>query len=258
MSRDEHGFTLSELIVVIVLTTLFSILIMTFTFDLWHTGYLQQADLETLTDRLNAGDVLREQVGSSSGLIIQNSLPDAHTMVPDPSIPSGNYWLPIHAIPGNYTVGSNGTFKPLIYFRRYSTNSSKNFIMNGTQPFEDEYILYFNGTDKTLMMRELANSAASGNRLLTTCPPNLATASCPADKTVATDLASIDMRYFSRTGNLIDYTSITDPDTGQYAGPDFTAVEVVEFTMHITKKPTLQSTNVTQNSTIIRIALRNS
>lgn len=254
---NEQGFTLSELIIVIVLTTLFSILLLNFTFDLWHTGYLQQADLDTLTTRLNAGDILREQIGSSSGLIIQNSLADTHTLVPDPAIASGNYWLPIHAIPGNKPIGGPGTYTPLIYYSRFSQNSSGSFIMNGAQPYQDEYVLYFNGTNKSLMLRSIANTSAPGNRLQTSCPPTQATSSCPADKIVASDLASIDLRYFSRTGNVIDYTSIIDPLTGNYAGPDFPVVEVAEFTFHITKRPVLQSTNVTQNTTIIRIALRN-
>lgn len=258
MNKNEQGFTLSELIVVIVLTTLFSILIMTFTFDLWHTGYLQQADLETLTTRLNASDILREEIGTSSGMIIQNSLADAHAMVPDPNISSGNYWVPVHAIPGNYPVGAAGTYAPLVYFRRYSVTNAGSYIMNGAQPYEDEYVLYFDGSNKALMQRTLANPSAPGNKLKTSCPQALASASCPADKTIASDLSSVDTRYFSRTGNIIDYTSITDPLTGLYAGPDFTAVEVVEFTLHLAKTPTLQSTNVTQTSTIIRIALRNS
>lgn len=257
MKHDEQGFTLSELIIVIVLTTLFSILLLNFTFDLWHTGYLQQADLETLTDRLNAGDTLREQIGSSSGLIVQNSLADTHTLVPDPSFASGNYWLPVHAIPGNKPIPVSGTYTPLIYYSRFSQKASGSFIMNGAQPYQDEYVLYLNGSTKSLMLRSLANPSAAGNRLVTSCPPAQSNGSCPSDRTVATDLASIDMRYFSRTGNVIDYTSIIDPLTGLYAGPDFPVVEVVEFTLHITKKPVLQSTNVTQNTTIIRIALRN-
>jgi hypothetical protein len=129
--------------------------------------------------------------------------------------------------------------------------------MNGTQPYEDEFILYTDGTSRKLFLRSLANPAASGSRLKTSCTPP-GTASCPADRAVAQDIASIDMRYFSRTGNLINYTSIVDPNTGQYIGPDFPAVEVVEFTLNITKKPIFQKTNATQNSTVIRIALRNS
>src|SRR5438034_623543 len=47
-SNDDQGFTLSELLVVIILTAFFSILIMTFTFEYWRYAYLLQADLDTL------------------------------------------------------------------------------------------------------------------------------------------------------------------------------------------------------------------
>ncbi|HSX17845.1 MAG TPA: type II secretion system protein [Candidatus Saccharimonadales bacterium] len=257
-TKKQSGFTLIELLVVIILSTFFSILILTFTFEYWRYAYLLQADLDTLTTRLNAGDILREEIGTSSGMIIQNSITDTHTLVADPSIASGYYWLPNHAIPGTTAIGASGSYKPLIYFERYSFDSSGSYIMNGSQPYEDEYVLYLNGTTKSLMQRTLVNPSATGDRLKTSCPPAQATASCPADKTIATDIASVATRYFSRTGNVIDYTSITDPDTGAYIGPDFPVVEVLELTLNLTKKPTFQKTNATSNSTIIRIALRNS
>lgn len=256
MIKNESGLTLSELLVVIILTGLFSSLILSFTISYWRFGYSAQADLDTLATRLNAGDFLREAIGTSNGMIIQDSIPDSHALVPDASAPS--YWTTIHAIPGNKTVGATNTFTPLVYFRKYSLNSAKQYIMNGVQPYEDEYVLYMDGTTKSLMQRTLANSSAPGNKAITSCPPSLATPTCPADKTIATDLGSVDTRYFSRTGNLIDYTSIWDPDTNSYIGPDFTAVEVVELKLNLTKKPILQTTYATQNSTIIRVALRNS
>jgi prepilin-type N-terminal cleavage/methylation domain-containing protein len=257
MTNQEDGFTLPELIVVIVVSSIFISLIMFFAFSYWRYGYLLEADLDTLVTRLNAGDIIRENISASSGLIIQNSIPDNAALVPDTSISGGQYWQPIHAIPGNKPIGNNGIITPLVYFRRPSLNTSGNIIMNGTQPYEDEYILYMDGSSKKLFLRSLANPVASGNRLKTSCTPP-GTATCPADRAIAQDIASIDMRYFSRTGNLIDYTSIIDPNTGQYIGPDFPAVEVVEFTLNITKKPIFQKTNATQNSTVIRIALRNS
>jgi type II secretory pathway pseudopilin PulG len=258
VKNRQAGFTIPELLVVIILTAFFSTLIMTFAFNYWRDGFLLQSDEDTLTTRLNAGDVLREELGTSSGMIIQNSLADSHTLVPDPNIGSNLFWIPIHAIPGNKPAGSAGTITPLMYFRRYSTDVNKNFIMNGAQPYEDEYILYLDGSGKSLKQRVLANPNATGNRTLTSCPDGAASPTCPADKTIATDLASIDTRYFSRTGNLIDYTSIFDPNTNSYTGPDFTVVEVVEMTLNLSVKPTFQKTYATSNSTIIRIALRNS
>lgn len=257
MRLNQQGISLAELMVVIVLTGFFTTLITSFMINYWRYGYLLQADLDTFNTRLNAGDILRDSVGTSSGLVMQNGIPDAQPASVDPDDATGNHWTVIHAIPGNKPVGSAGTSTPLLYYRRPSVTNAGTFIMNGTQPYEDEFVLYLDGTTKTLRMRTLANPAAGGNKIMTSCPPAAATPTCPEDKTVATDIESVDMRYFSRTGNLINYTSIVDPITGLYAGPDFTAVEVVEFTLNLVKKPFLQQTNATHNSTIIRVALRN-
>jgi prepilin-type N-terminal cleavage/methylation domain-containing protein len=255
---NEDGFSLPELLSVMVVSSLFAGLILYFGFSYWRYGFLLEADLDTYITRLNAGDYLREAVGGSTGLINQNSIPDANTLNADPLIGSGEYWDVIHAIPGNTTVGASGTTTPLLYFSRPSQNTTGAFIMNGTQPYRDEFVLYLNGSTKQLLARTIANPSATGNKLVTSCPPDLATSTCPADKVVARDIASVDMRYFSRSGNTLDFTSSTDAITGDYNGPDFSVTEVVEFTLNLTKKPIFQKTNATQNSTIVRIALRNS
>jgi type II secretory pathway pseudopilin PulG len=258
LTAGQSGFTISELLIVIILTSILTLIIMLFAFDLWRGSAILEAQNDTLESRFNASDSLREQIGTSSGLIIQNGIADSHALVADPGVPGGNYWLPIHAIPGTIPIGSSGSYTPLMYFRRFSQDSTKQYIMNGTQPYEDEFVLYLDGTNKTLMQRTLVNAAVATDRLKTTCPPALATASCPADKTIAADISSVATRYFSRTGNLIDFSSITDPNTGQYAGPDFPAVEVVEVTLNFSKKPAFSSTNPVKSSTVVRIALRNS
>jgi hypothetical protein len=240
-----------------VLTSFFVTLIMTFTIGYWRDGYLEESDLDTLNTRLTAGDILRDSVGTSAGMIMQNSITDAHTLNPDSSDVSGTHWVTIHAVPGAVTMPASTSTTPLVYYRRPSQAANGAYIMNGANPYEDEFVLYMDGVTKSLKMRSLANPSASGDRVKTSCPASIATTSCPADKVVAKDVSSVTMRYFSRTGNTIDYTSITDPNTGLYAGPDFTAVEVVEFTLNLTKKPFLQTTSATQNSTIIRVALRN-
>lgn len=256
MIRRQEGFTIPELLVMTLVTSMFVTLIMTFMFGYWRYGYMLESEQDTLTTRLNAGDILREQVGQASGLINQNSIADDNANNPDPEISSGQYWETIHAIPGNKAVSTSGT-TPLLYFRRHSRDSNNNVIMNGTQPYEDEHILYIDNAAKKLYLRSLANPTAVGNQTKTSCPVNIASSSCPADKVVADDLASIDMRYFSRTGNLIDYTSIWDPLISAYIGPDYPTVEVVEFTVNLSKKPIFQQTESTKTSTIIRIALRN-
>lgn len=254
---DQSGFTLPELMVVIFISGLFSGLLLFFMISYWRYGLLLESNLDTLTTRLNAGDFLRDNLNPASGLIIQNSIQDVNASNPDPAIVPANYWVPIHAIPGPIVMPAPGLTVPVTYYKRPSIDTSNVIILNGAQPYEDEFILYLNGTTKSLMSRSLANPDAPGNRLRTSCPESLATAACPADRTVATDLSQIDMRYFSKTGNLINYTSSYDTVNDVYTGPDFPVAEVIEFKLNLVKKPGLQKENATFNSTVIRVALRN-
>jgi prepilin-type N-terminal cleavage/methylation domain-containing protein len=255
--KDQSGFTLPELISVMAVSLLFSGLIMYFAFEYWRATATIDNNLQTFVGRLNAGDRLRDSLNASSGLIIQNSIEDSHVGDPDTSIPAGTYWTPLHATPGNTPLGVSGTATPILYFKSPSRSASKTIILNGTQPYEDEYILYLDGTAKEMRMRVLANSNAPGNGAHTTCPSGSTTSTCTIDRLIATNIESVDIRYFSRSGNLIDYTSIVDPDTGEYIGPDFPSVEVVEFGLNLFKKSTLHGGEDTTNQTLIRIALRN-
>lgn len=256
LKNDQTGFTLPELLVVMFLTSLFTSLLLFFMISYWRYGLLLEADLDTLTSRLNAGDYLRENINPASGLIIQNSIPDATPGNVDPAVTPANYWLPIHAIPGTIGTGAPGTITPVIYFKRPSVNTSGAVIMNGTQPYEDEFIIYLEGSSRQLMSRVLANPATVNNKVKTTCPASLATSTCPADRVIATDLTSLDMRYFSKAGNLVDYTSSFDTVTNKFTGPDFTSVEVVEFKLNLSKKSSFQQSTATFNTTTIRVALR--
>ena len=254
--RDSAGFTVVEMLVVVLMTGFFVTLLLYFTFSYWRYSYLLEADQDTLTTRLNAGDIIRESLGTSSGLILQNGIPDDHPNNPDPTDATGKYWLTIHAVPGNKSAAT-GTTTPVMYYRRFSFDASNAVIMNGAQPYEDEDVMYLDGTKNQLRLRSLANTSAIGNRLKTSCPAAYVTTSCPADRVIADNVASVDMRYFSRTGNLIDWTSIYDSSISTYIGPDFTTVDVVEIKLNLTKKPVFQQTKATVNNTVIRVALRN-
>jgi prepilin-type N-terminal cleavage/methylation domain-containing protein len=150
---DQQGFTVPELIVTIILSGLFISLVTYFGISYWRYALLQEADLDTFVTRLNAGDYLREAIGGSSGMLNQNSLADANAHVPDTSGAGAQYWAPIHAVPGTTSIGSTGTYTALMYFRRPAQNASGAFIMNGTQPYHDEYVLYMDGTTKELRVQ---------------------------------------------------------------------------------------------------------
>lgn len=254
MTKNEQGFTLPELLMVITISSILVGVIMLFTFSYWQYSFVAQANQDTFTDRLNASDFLRENIGSSSGLITQTSITDSNVGAPDPV--DNQYWIAVHAVPGNTTYGA-GNITPFAYYKKNSINSSGQIIMNGTQPYEDEYVLYLDKSKRSLMVRTLANPSAAGNKAVTSCPPASATAICPADKTLSENIDSIDKRFFSRSGVAIDWTSIYDPVISDYVGPDNSTVEVIEFTINIGHKAILQKSKTTSSSTIIRVALRN-
>lgn len=259
-NEKEQGFTLIELLVYIILTVMMSTLVFQFMLDFWGSAATLENDSETFVTRQDAGDALRERLNVGSHLLDQNSISDPNAMVSDTT----NYWHLINAIPGSITLPASGSYKPVFYFNAPSVDSSKNFIMNGAQPYYDEFILYLNGTTKQLLLRTLVNPGASGDRLKTSCPAPAATTSCPADTIIADDVTSVGTRYFSRSGNTIDWTSVVQTDSNGnpvvptvYIGPDFPSVEVVEVTLHLSRRATLSGAQLTSNETIIRVALRN-
>jgi hypothetical protein len=253
----SDGFTLVELTVVMMLTLAFSGIVLNFAIDFWGNTTSLQNDSETFVTRQDAGDRLRDILNVASQLNTQNGIPDANTNNVDPADLTGTYWQIQHAIPGNTPLPAAGSTTPLVYFSAPSVDESKNFIMNGVQPYQDEFVLYLDGTTKRLMLRSLANPGASGNRVTTSCPPAVATAACPADRRIAIDVESVDMRFFSRSGNLLDWTSVTDPITGNYIGPDYPVVEVIELTINLERKAIVKGAADSRNQTIVRVALRN-
>lgn len=267
--RNSAGFTIVEVMIVTVVSSILFGLVFSFFWEYWQYAEKSQSDIDTFTSRLDASDYIREAVGTTSGLITQNSIADTNAVVP--ATVGSSYWKIIHPIPSNIPV-SSAADKPILYFKRYAQDSAKEFILNGSSPYENEHVIYLSRQGE-LRVRDIANPSAVGNALITTCPPSSASSSCPADKLLIGGLQSVDVRYFSRSGNLIDYTPSCDPDLGictpddEYgcdtsspgcvAGPDFPSVQVVEYTLNIAKTAATQSTQTTKSSTVIRVALRN-
>lgn len=105
-------------------------------------------------------------------------------------------------------------------------------------------------------MRTLANPGASGNSSITSCPTP--TSGCPGDLILARDVLSVTTRYFSKSGNIINYTSVIDPEPPYgYIGPDFSSVEVAELTVRFKKKAIIHGLSDSKSETTIRVALRN-
>jgi len=249
----RSGFTLVELLVAMLIASFMTILILGFTLDFWGSMGVLSNQSETLVERENAGDRLRTLLNVTSKLINQNSVADSYPLVAADS----SHWQLIHAVPESIPMPASGTYAPVFYFDAPSVNASKSFIMNGSSPYYDEFVLYLNGTTKQLMLRKLANPNASGDSIVTSCPAANASSTCPADAAISGDLTSVDVNYYSRSGNIINYQSSTDPTTGEYNGPDFPNVEVVQLTLHYSRRAIINGSATSISQTVVRVAPRN-
>lgn len=256
--NNQKGLTLVEVLVALTTMSVLIVVLVAFLVNYWSFSMYQQADLDSMVERLNASDYVRENIGSSTGLITQNSIVDANVGYQDPLYGSGTYWFPIHAVPSVIAKDQNGAISPVIYYKRLSTNPSNQLLYNGSQPYEDEFIMYIDSASRELRVRTLVNpNTTATNKLKTTCPPQSASAACPKDTTLISGVQSVEKRFFSRSGNTIDWTSVYDPLINEFIGPDNAAVEVVELKVNVSKRATFQKSDTTNNATIIRVALRN-
>lgn len=270
MKTRQDGFTLVEMLIVVIMTTVLSMIIFAMGYQYLKQAASLNARSNFYVDRLNVADYLRQNIGLSTGLINQNSLDDSDPLVPDPADGTGTRWLPIHSIPGSF--GTTTDITPIAYYSQDALASDGTAIMNGTAAYQNEFIMYHHGPSSELRIRSLANPLATGNVTQTTC--TTAVSGCAKDKVLLTGVQTVEMRYFSRSGEDIDFRSSCDPDvyycagntpagceqTSPYTGCnglDFSQVEVIQFKLKVRKVIESDANHSIYNSTIIRIALRN-
>jgi len=154
----EDGFTVPELIVVMVLTLLFSSMVLSFAFDFWGGATQLQNSSDTFVDRQNVGDKIRDSINEASSLINQNSIADANTALPDASDASNTRWLLLHAIPVTTAMPTKGQSQPVFYFEAPAKDQLNHYIMRGVTPFQNEYVIYMDGSKKTTIDAYLGKS----------------------------------------------------------------------------------------------------
>jgi Tfp pilus assembly protein PilV len=97
--------------------------------------------------------------------------------ISDPNAPSGGWNT------------SNSAFVIVIAMPAVTTTHAYIIDPDTGSPYMNELVYYKSGT--TLLKRALANPSATGNSLITSCPANLATSTCPADTQLATYVSSM-------------------------------------------------------------------
>lgn len=180
---DSAGFTLLEVLVTMAVSSVLLVVggdfVVRSTIEANADYYktLVQADTQTA-------------VNSIARVIRSARSVQANNSQPDPNSPGGA---------GNLYgwSGAAGVNATLILAVPARDTSGNLLYIDGlhTNLYTNDIVYYFDTASKKLFKRVIANAVA-GNAAVTTCPPPLATPSCPADSTIVRDVANLSTNYF--------------------------------------------------------------
>lgn len=181
----NRGFTLVELLISITILgilifTLFSVSTYYFT-QITRNGLI----VDMTTDSQNLLRSTVENLRYGAGVRQSNT-------IADPNAPSGGWNT------------SNTNF--IIVIAVPALDNNRNYIIDSStgNPYNNELVYFKSGS--TLMQRTLAHPDASGNTLRSSCPSNLSSSSCPADKQLTQNVQNMVFTLYNQ-----DNGTTTDP-----------------------------------------------
>jgi len=169
LRKNHFGFTIVELTLSMVVMSILFIGLSGFMFNSFGIVNKNAASSDMSIDSQNLLRATVETLRFGAGVRQSNTINDANQ-------PTG--WST-----------SNSNF--VIIISVPALNSSKNYIINpdtGT-PYLNELVYYKDGS--LLKQRILANPAAVGNTISTTCPDNNSSSSCTSDKRLVDNVKSM-------------------------------------------------------------------
>lgn len=179
------GFTVVELTVATAITALIFVAFLVAITNYFFTITKNNASVDLAT---NSQTLLRNTV---EAIRLGDGVRQSNT-INDPNAPVGGWNT------------SNDDFVVIIAEPAVDADNEYIINPNSGSPYMNEVVYYQD--DAHLMKRTLAHPDASGNRTVTSCPAELATASCPADSILAEYVKSMVFTLYDIDGN-----STTDP-----------------------------------------------
>ncbi len=189
MTRHEGGFSLLELLLAISITSILLLVGGNFVVDGTLSANIDYNRTIVQSNTKSAVDIVARTIRSSRSVQAQNSQPD-----PNPPV-SGN--------PYSWT-GTAGTNATLILAVPARDTSGNLLYVDGLHNnlYTNDVIFYLDPSTNRLYKRTIANAVA-GNVAKTTCPPSVATSSCPPDSVVVEDIASLTTGYFDDSNSPV-------------------------------------------------------
>lgn len=178
----EEGFTLVEMLVTMTIIGILALGIANFIVTWLASATLSSTKANLLSNAELALDTMSQDIRLSG------------------DVDATNRWADTNGPGGNQYGWSSGT--STVILAKIATDKTNNVIYSDAAkyiPQKDDEIYYLSGT--TLYRRTLKSDSANDSAV-TTCPPASATASCPADTTIATNVSSWSVAYYDNTGTV--------------------------------------------------------
>ncbi len=183
---DQNGYTIIELIVAIVVSSILMIGIMTFLVNSLVGNSMRSARADLLREAQLALDVMVKDIRLSANAETNNRIEDTYS--PDAVSTGGLGWE------------SSADTLVLAVAAQDSTDNII-FIDAAHYITEKNNIVYY-VDDSTLYKRSLASSAA-GNDFITSCPPASASSTCPADRLSVSNVQNLVFKYYDATNTEV-------------------------------------------------------
>lgn len=184
---NESGYTLIELIVAVVVSSILIIGIMTFLVNSIVGNSLRTARADLLREAQLALDVMVRDIRLSANAETNNRIEDSYS--PNAAVTAGLGW-----------ESSADTLVLAVA----AQDSSDNIIFTDAAHYitEKNNIVYY-VTDGTLYKRSLASGVPT-NDFTTSCPPDSATSVCPADRLCVKNVENLVFKYYDATNTEVD------------------------------------------------------
>jgi prepilin-type N-terminal cleavage/methylation domain-containing protein len=183
----EHGFTIVELLTAIAISTIILIGMMTFLVNSMVNNSVRSAKADLLREAQLALDVIVKDVRLSAIVDINNRIQDSNS--PDAVATGGLGW-----------ESSSDT----LVLATAVEDTSNNIVFADAAHYitEKNNIIYY-VNDAKLYKRTLAADILN-NKFITSCPPELASPSCPADRLSIEGVQNLVFRYYDSANNEVD------------------------------------------------------
>lgn len=191
-NTDTHsGFTLVEVLIALTVSTILVGVLLTVTFSFYGNTIRNSTEARLAVESQTILRSIVEELRVSSGIRASNII------------------LDINGPAGGWTTDNDSLVliiaKPVV-----DINNDYVIDPNTGSPYQNELVYY--AVDNRLYKRYLADTAAPGNMFTTSCPPALATGSCPADVVLTEHFQNMSFTFYDQndtvTASLADAQSI--------------------------------------------------